>query len=268
MPKILPPAFGAEVPRTNTAMTIATATSAMTTGTIGGRVHLGLSSSSLMSMWPAPVSHGSAATRGPVAAASPGVVADDVLSEGPGSGGGFSSGCPIEDLAKGEMLDSVPGYSLLGACRPFLFHSGGEFVRWQRVQDVGLRQPCPSRLQDAKADFFHMRSVVRIRVDHDFHPALSRHPQMPVTEIQPIGIGIKLHRNFVFLCCTQHRLHIVRVAVTPQENSPGRMPNDGDVLVLNGAQQPLSHFGRFLTKMRMDAGNDQIHLLENGIRKV
>src|SRR5581483_9126358 len=71
-----------------------------------------------------------------------------------------------------EMLNPSPA-------SPFL-HGAGELLDWQRVQHVSRCQPRPPRLQHSKPDLVHVRCMMRIRVDHDLHSAIPRHPQVPV----------------------------------------------------------------------------------------
>ena len=73
---------------------------------------------------------------------------------------------------------------------PAMLHRFRELLGGQGVEHVIFREPGAAGLQDAVADFFHMRSVVGIGVDHDFHASLLGLAQVNVVEVEAVGIGI------------------------------------------------------------------------------
>src|ERR1700681_2107766 len=86
---------------------------------------------------------------------------------------------------------------LLGRALPAMLHRLGKFLRRQGVQDIVFGEPGATRLGDSVTYFLHVRSMVGIGVDDNFHPMLLGHAQMNVAEVEPLGVGVQLHRDFV-----------------------------------------------------------------------
>ena len=68
----------------------------------------------------------------------------------------------------------------------------------ERIQDVPLGQPCASRLQNPKTDFFQVGDMVRIRVDHDLDTTFFRHAEMNIVQVEAVWIRIQFHRERFF----------------------------------------------------------------------
>src|SRR5579863_3415133 len=71
---------------------------------------------------------------------------------------------------------------------PPMLHRLGKLRRRQSIEHVDFRQPGPPRLQNAVTDLLHVRSMVRVGVDDDFHALLLGLPQMNVVQVQAVGI--------------------------------------------------------------------------------
>src|SRR5947207_8930145 len=87
--------------------------------------------------------------------------------------------------------------SALRILGPAMLHSRGELIYGKSVQDVCRCKPRPPRLKNAVTDLFHVRCVVRVCVDDNFHAMLLRHSQVTIAKIEPIGVGVQLHCDFV-----------------------------------------------------------------------
>src|SRR5271169_3857656 len=140
----------------------ASTTSTMTTGMIGGSVHLALSISSVMGMCPA-------------------------------SGAGWLVFDLVASSGMAALLNYVCDPGDHGRCLllTLLLHRPGKLLRRQRIQHIRFSQPCAPRLQHAVLDFLQVRSVVGIGVDHDLHPALLGHAQVQAGEVEAVGVGIQ-----------------------------------------------------------------------------
>jgi hypothetical protein len=58
------------------------------------------------------------------------------------------------------------------ASRPLMLHCSRELFDRQGIEHVLRSQPCATRLQHSEADLFHVRSVMRVRIDHDLNSVL------------------------------------------------------------------------------------------------
>jgi hypothetical protein len=87
-----------------------------------------------------------------------------------------------------ELLHRLPG----------VLHGFGEFLGREGVEDVVFGEPGSSRLQDAVADFFHVRGVVGVGVDDDLHASLFGLPKVHVAQVEAIRIGVEFHCDFMF----------------------------------------------------------------------
>jgi hypothetical protein len=123
-----------------------------------------------------------------------------------------------------EPRQSVSNFSVVCRALPRVLHRTGKFLPGQRIQHVLFGETGTPGLSDAVTQFFHVRSVVRIGVDDDFHTMLFGQAQMNVVEVEPIGIGVQFHRHFVFGRRLENRVEIELVGVATQQQASGGMP--------------------------------------------
>src|ERR1700747_3118711 len=71
---------------------------------------------------------------------------------------------------------------------PGVLHGFREFLRWKCIQDDVFGQPGTAGLQDAVTDLLHVRGVMRVGVDHDFHALLLSLAEMNVVKVEAVGI--------------------------------------------------------------------------------
>ena len=74
-------------------------------------------------------------------------------------------------------------------------HGFRKFGRGERVENIFFREPGAAQLQHSIADFFQVRSMVGIGVDHKPHAFGFGQAQMLVAQVQTIRISIVLHGN-------------------------------------------------------------------------
>src|SRR5258708_11214564 len=169
------------------ATTMAIATAAISTGMIGGRVHLALSISSVIGVWPALGCGADGTGRCPDCGGGAGVGTSGI---GLLLGGAYS--CAMVQDYRVTFLHSRFFSSMRGRISNFCqyfsapAHNFGELRGRQRVQHVGLGKPCAAELEHAIADFFQVRSVMRIGVDHELHALGLGHAQMLVAQLQAL----------------------------------------------------------------------------------
>jgi hypothetical protein len=82
---------------------------------------------------------------------------------------GCAADCNLAPPTK-EMKVHLPGRAL-----PAMLHRLGKFLQRQGIQYVVFGEPGASRLGDSVTKFLHVRSVVGVGVDDNFHPMLFRH---------------------------------------------------------------------------------------------
>src|SRR5690348_701555 len=152
-----------------TAIITMTTAAAMRTGTMGGKVHLALSNSSPIGMWPGVYCGAGAELCCPE------------LGCGAGAGGGgvgFSGIYQAPQHSKHTPVRCRNGRrSCLqqhGLAAP---HGLGEVRNRKSVQQIILRQPCTAKLQHPIPDLLQVRSVVRVSIDDELHSPRLRHPQ-------------------------------------------------------------------------------------------
>ena len=138
----------------------------------------------------------------------------------------------------------------------------------QRIQHVVFCQPGAAGLQNAVADLFHVRGVMGVGVDHDLHALLLGLAEVDVVQVEAVGIGIQLHRNFVFRGGRQNGVHVECVGVAAQLNAAGGMSEERGIRILDGFQQALGHLCGFLIEDGVHAGDDDIHLREHVVGEI
>src|ERR1700689_4294657 len=123
-------------------------------------------------------------------------------------------------------LFTVRFYSSQESLTPAMLHSLRELLWRQSIQDISSGQPSAPCLQDAVADFIQMRSVMRIGVDDDLDAALLGLAQVYIIQIEPVGVGVQLHRDFMLRCRGQDRAHVEVVSIAAKLQPAGGMAND------------------------------------------
>src|SRR5271165_5732451 len=203
--------------------TTSTAPIAISTILAGGRFFLAVPYSSPMLMV------GPAGTTGGVGGGT-----------GVGSGIALSSPLILRLSATPDEASGAPSFDSPALCRlPHVLHGFCEFLGGQRVQHIVFGEPGAAGLQDAVADFFHVRSVVRIGVDHNLHALLLGLPQMHVVQVEAVGIGIQFHGHFVLRGRGQDSVHVEGVGVAAQLDAAGGMADDRGVWILYSFEQTL-----------------------------
>ena len=116
-----------------------------------------------------------------------------------------------------------------------VFHGAAKFFFGKSIEDVFRSEPCAASLQDAVLDLLEVRSMVSVGIDHDFDAAVACHAQVDVVEVEPVRVGVQLHRDLILGGGLQHRFEIELVCLATQLQAARRMTEDGDVLVADGA---------------------------------
>jgi len=109
---------------------------------------------------------------------------------------------------------------------------------------------------------------LRVSVDHNLHAALFGHPQVHVTEIEPVGISVSIHRHVVLGGSAEDCVHVIGICVASKQDASRRMSNDGDALTSMARMRRSVIFAGSLLEVRVDAGYHKIHLRENVGREV
>src|SRR5260370_6499329 len=87
-------------------------------------------------------------------------------------GGGVDDGLDIGTLLLRRLYSRTSNL-----CRwPRVLHRLSKLLDRQRVEHICRSQPSPPRLQHSKTDLLHMRSVVRVSIDHDLYSVLLGQP--------------------------------------------------------------------------------------------
>ena len=101
-----------------------------------------------------------------------------------------------------------------------------KFFFGKRIENVVCGQPRTPSLQDAVLEFFKVRSVVSVGVDHDLDAAVPRQAKMDVVQIKAVGVGVQFHRHLILAGSLQDGFEIKLIGFAAQLQSTRGMPKD------------------------------------------
>src|SRR5882757_10259936 len=108
-----------------------------------------------------------------------------------------------------------------------------------RVDHVIRRQPSPSRLVDAEAHVPKRVDGMGIRRNRELDAGFLRCVRMDVVQIEPVWLGVDLEMAAKLAGGSGDALHVDVKGLALTNQPPRRMTENGDVTVLNGADDAI-----------------------------
>src|SRR5205085_10291231 len=93
---------------------------------------------------------------------------------------------------------------------------------------------------------------MRVGTESDHRAATLGFNQMAPIEIEPMGIGVELHRDAQSRRLFDHGVNVDRVWLAREQEATGRVCEDGEKRIIEGAEHALSHRRAIHAKARVD----------------
>src|SRR3984893_13818961 len=150
-----------------------------------------------------------------------------------------------------------------GPLAPFRTQDRQKFLNGQRVNDIPFFNPPAPRHLNAVPHHRKPPRRMRISRDHNFYPAILRHSQMRILQIQSFRRRIAFQYDAMFVRSVQNPLHVVGIRVPPQNQSPRRMSDNLRVWILDRGENSIRHFRALQIHVRVNRNQNQVELRQN-----